>query len=386
MLLFHFQLFIITFIATGSHAGTETSPSPLEVTVIIEDLRLLELDERPSTIKVVLSLCLYWIEKQLSSKHHIPEVSFEKAIEQRRYFEKFNKLPNNRRRQCYSTVLTVLCPHFVLNDYPKDSHNCDLLLMAKDNASDVILLPHLHTGENHTLGNTEWTMIHMKTIVQWVTIEYEDFEMAVVSFVISRNSFHLELIQRVAFLLNLLLIFLAFPANSFMSMNDPLLAPFCQIALWIVFASISPEINDHPLIVRRISYFVVLSVTASLVGYFAPLMTLGLRCVPYHAHPRPIDFPTPNELLSLDSERTRYSSVMNSARHDSSPSQRNVNTDLCMAQLRYTLSAINEFLSIKASAKWHRRQWLEGFARVQMLLLIFFQTANLILFLVCSSN
>ncbi|VDO13351.1 unnamed protein product, partial [Haemonchus placei] len=67
-----------------------------------------------------------------------------------------------------------------------------------------------------------------------------------------------------------------------------------------------------------------------MVGYFAPLMTLGLRCVPYHAHPRPIDFPTPNELLSLDSERTRYSSVMNSARHDSSPSQRNANTDLCM--------------------------------------------------------
>lgn len=378
-----------------SHESSSAPPlSPIEVTVFIEHLRLLHVDDVSSTLSLSFSLCSYWTSKRYTKEEispRIPGLSIDKMTEEKRSVERLDKLQDDRMRQCHSAVVTVLCSQFDMSAYPKDSHICDLSLMSTSNASETILLPHLHTAEDTTLGNGEWVMVHTKTYVQWITVEYEDFEMIVVSFIISRNSYTLEVVQWSAFLLNVLLIFMAFPANSLSEAKNLtsahlMLVPVLQIALWAAVAIHSPSLAELPLIVRRVSYFAVLSLLVSLTGHFAPFFTVALRCVPYNAHPCPIDFPTPNELLSLDSERARYSSVLDSARIDSSLSPRNVNMELCMAQVRYTLSAVNEFLSIAASAKWHRRQWAEGFARIEIILLVLFQSLNFMLFLICSNN
>ncbi|WKY12663.1 hypothetical protein Q1695_003900 [Nippostrongylus brasiliensis] len=405
-------------VSASANSTAPTSHPPKEVTLFVEYIHLLHVDEVPSAITVSFTKCSYWTERNRRNGREnlrVPELTVEKSIEEKRFFEKLDNLPGSRMRHCYSSVTKILCPHFNLREYPKDQHSCDLMFMARNNTTEVTLLPHLLTDEKHTMGNTAWSMNHLKTYVQWVTIENEDFEMVVISFMLIRNSFLLELLQRSAALLNSLLIFAAFPigslrATSKSASSSLLIGSACQILLWIVAAHSSPSILEFPLLVctrikasdrdgsqvsetlleihgfRRMSLFVVVSMVVTVVAYAAPLLALSFRCTAYGAHPHPIDFPTPNELLSLDSERTKYSSALDSARVDSTQSQRNANFDLCLAQVRYTLSAVNEHLSVIASAKWHRKQWIDEYARIEFFLLVSFQLLNLIVILFCSGD
>ncbi|VDL86028.1 unnamed protein product [Nippostrongylus brasiliensis] len=292
-------------VSASANSTAPTSYPPKEVTLFVEYIHLLHVDEVPSAITVSFTLCSYWAERNRRNGREslrVPELTFEKSIEEKRFSEKLDILSESRMRQCYSSVTKILCPHFNLREYPKDQHSCDLMFMARNNTAEVTLLPHLLTDEKHTMGNTAWSMNHLKTYVQWVTIENEDFEMVVISFMLTRNSFLLELLQRSAALLNSLLIFAAFPigslrATSKSASSSLLIGSACQILLWIVAAHSSPSPN--------------VSLCRGLHGGYSGGLRCTLasfefsRCTAYGAHPHPIDFPTPNELLSLDSERTK---------------------------------------------------------------------------------
>ncbi|VDP26648.1 unnamed protein product [Heligmosomoides polygyrus] len=119
-----------------------------------------------------------------------------------------------------------------------------------------------------------------------------------------------------------------------------MLVPVLQIALWAAVAIHSPSLAELPLIVRRVSYFAVLSLLVSLTGHFAPFFTVALRCVPYNAHPCPIDFPTPNELLSLDSERARFVWMLLESRSATGIMSHSFALLFCLAPFIYVLCTV----------------------------------------------
>uniref|UniRef100_A0A8R1IEA1 Uncharacterized protein n=1 Tax=Caenorhabditis japonica TaxID=281687 RepID=A0A8R1IEA1_CAEJA len=85
-----------------------------------------------------------------------------------------------------------------------------------------------------------------------------------------------------------------------------------------------------------------------------PFLIFHLRCCPIEAEPCPPMFPSPSDQFSLDTERSKCNAALDSARAESIRSPRVANFDMCLAEVKFTMSVLNEVLNLHASAEWRR--------------------------------
>ncbi|CAB3397472.1 unnamed protein product [Caenorhabditis bovis] len=261
-----------------------------------------------------------------------------------------------------------------LEVFPEHEHCLKILKMIK--SIQLTLIPHF--AMDSVQNSLEWNLSCTKTYVQWIVHHNDSFEQTIFEFKISRqqNSFTRMPIVCI-FLANLIQIFAKFPVFKMESNDLMCFFPIIQLIIGLISSFSTPHSIYLTTFESRLLAFIILSVIIELSQQLLPFFVFYLRCCPMESDPNPPKYPSPGVQFSLDTERSKCHAALDSARIDSVRSPRIANFDMCMAELKFTMSLLEETINQHSSAEWRQRLWRNSYHRIQTAMLLIFNILNI---------
>ncbi|CAI4225138.1 unnamed protein product [Auanema sp. JU1783] len=389
MLFIHFLSAFFGFSLVNCNSNDSEPKNPLELAVILDSPRLVEVDEFTSSITLIFNLLL----DPINSTQKVPEYNGKKDTTRHFFFEQsIVESPSQARLSLenvgmpYMLKVKVFCENFNLVNHPNDDHSCKLSFISNFwNASRLLLIPHV-TSTSSLRANSRWKCENTKSFVQWIIHNNQTYEKAVFEWHITRLANHTHLVVWILYFWNSFSLAMSFPLiwNSKCS-------PTFNHGIWIclgetlIILSLSAEQADLPIFwtvgFKKSFALFAYGLMCCVLSNYLPSLLLMFRVIRSDAHPSPPQYPSPEEQISLDSERTRLTTVLDSARLDSARSTRTAQMDSCMAELKYTLVHLNEFMNYKANAQYRRFLWSSCYNRLVALTGTVLQLVNGVIFL-----
>ncbi|EFP11089.1 hypothetical protein CRE_31166 [Caenorhabditis remanei] len=382
------SLFFLTF----NFVQTENTTGRVDILLILERQKLINVNEEQSLIEISFELCFEWETKrgkvprsrELTSwneldafgiiTENLASTQISKSIITRE-----NQIQNVRSSRSASVQSEKLLD---FSAFPNDAHLFQLRFTSiTRNSSQLTLNPHFVSSAQEK-SNSHWHFEISKAFVQWVVHKNESFEQAIFEFRVTRRpSTSLRVSMFLMFLINVAMIFEYFPVSRIV--QKPSVSGFflcCGLLISVVSASQGPKSGSLTSFNYQLLSLLLLGVLIEILHQLLPFLIFHLRCCPLESDPTPPMFPSPSDQFSLDTERSKCNAALDSARAESMRSPRIANFDMCLAEVKYTMSTFNEVLNLHSSAEWRRKLWHNAYRRFEILAFIILQIINFVLF------
>ncbi|CCD74238.1 Neur_chan_LBD domain-containing protein [Caenorhabditis elegans] len=371
---------------------SENSTGRTDILVIAEHPKFLSLNEEKSSLEISFEICFEWETKRGKEPRNrelttwseldafgIITESLENHHVSKSIVTRENQIQNVRSSR---SVIIQSEKSLDFSSFPSDAHLFQLRFTSIiRNSSQLTLNPHfVSTAQEQS--NSYWNFEVSKAFVQWIVHKNESFEQAIFEFRVTRRP---PTFQRIGmfllFLLNVSMIFEYFPVSRiFWNLPSSRFYLCCGFLISLVSASQGPKSGKLTSFDYQLMTLLLLEVFIEILHQLLPFFIFHLRCCPIESDPTPPLFPSPSDQFSLDTERSKCNAALDSARAESMRSPRIANFDMCLAEVKFTMSTFNEVLNLHSSAEWRRKLWLNAYRRFEILAFIVLQIINFVLF------
>ncbi|CAI2353606.1 unnamed protein product [Caenorhabditis sp. 36 PRJEB53466] len=386
------SLFLLSSLLFSTRILAENATARVDILLILERQKLIQVSEEKSSAEISFELCFEWETKraklpksrELAAWSELDDFgiitenlqSFQSA---RSVVTRENSVQNVRSSR--SVVLQSEKP-LDFSAFPNDVHLFQLRYTSvAKNSSQLTLNPHFVVSAPEQ-SHSQWQFEIEKAFVQWVVHKNESFEQAVFEFRISRRpppSLRVSLF--LTFLINMAMIFAYFPISGmYQKTTSSGFFLCCGFLIAIASTGQVPKSGTITSFDYQLLSLLLLGFLIEIFHQMLPFLIFHLRCCPIEAEPSPPKFPSPSDQFSLDTERSKCNAALDSARAESAKSPRVANFDMCLAEVKYTMSVLNEVLNMHSSAEWRRKLWCNAYRRFEMLAFVILQLINFILF------
>ncbi|UMM36159.1 hypothetical protein L5515_008446 [Caenorhabditis briggsae] len=378
------------FLLAPSYA--ENSTGRVDILLIIEHQKLLTLNEEKSSVDISFEICFEWEtrsrkvprSRELATWNELDAFgiiteNLESSQISKSIITKENQVQNVRSTR-FVSIQSEKPLDF--SAFPSDSHFFQIRFTSiTRNSSQLTLNPHfLSTAQEQTESHYKFEV--SKAFVQWVVHKNESFEQAIFEFrVIRRPSPSLRVSMFLLFLVNVAMTFDYFPVSRlFQKRPKSGFYLCCGLLISMVAARQSPKFGELTSYDYQLMALLLLGLLIEILHQLLPFLVFHLRCCPLESDPSPPLFPSPSDQFSLDTERSKCNAALDSARAESMRSPRIANFDMCLAEVKFTMSTFNEVLNLHSSAEWRRKLWYNAYRRFEILAFFSLQIINLVLF------
>ncbi|EGT33352.1 hypothetical protein CAEBREN_26406 [Caenorhabditis brenneri] len=380
------------FLLTLNCIKSDNSTGRVDILLILEHQKLINLIEEQSLIDISFEMSFEWEfrkgkfprTRELATWNEVDAFGIITENLGSSYISKSIITRENQIQNVRSTRSLSIQSDKPLDfsSFPNDIHFFQLRFTSiLRNSSQLTLNPHFVAtaqGQEKSL----WHFGVSKAFVQWVMHKNESFEQAIFEFRVTRHpqpSLRVSLF--LMFLVNVAMIFDYFPISR-ISQKLNLSGYFlcCGLLISVVSAFHSPRTGTLTSFDYQLLSLLLLGVLIEILHQLLPFLIFHIRCCPLESDPTPPLFPSPSDQFSLDTERSKCNAALDSARAESMRSPRIANFDMCLAEVKFTMSTFNEVLNLHSSAEWRRKLWYNAYRRFEIIAFIILQIINFVLF------